>query len=426
MALGPLRVGIVGCGSAGPAAALLLARAGHSVDLFERAPSLGPVGTGFILQPTGLQVLAALGVAADAERHGARLAGLRATTRSGRVILDLDYSRIAPDAFGLGMHRATLLELLVVALRASGARLHLGAEVEQCTLDGGTRRLLIDGERVGPFDLVLIANGARSAARAWLGATDRVRRYPWGAFWTIVPDPDRRFGDRLHQVVDGSHTMLGVLPSGCRSDDHERTPLVSLFWSVKADRISRLRAEGVEALADRIVALDPAAEPIVRGIDDIERWSFAEYLDVVLPRWHGDAIAILGDAGHAMSPQLGQGVNLALQDAWELSACLAEADDLAHGLAEYSRRRRRQLGFYQRATRWLTPFFQSDLPLAASLRDGALPLLARWGFFESQMLASMAGMKDGLISSRPWSQVATRREAIGSRGDGSAAIEPER
>ena len=53
----PLHIAIVGYGTAGQAAALLLARDGHRVEVFERAPEPGPVGAGFLLQPTGLQVL---------------------------------------------------------------------------------------------------------------------------------------------------------------------------------------------------------------------------------------------------------------------------------------------------------------------------------------------------------------------------------
>lgn len=60
-----LKVAIVGCGTAGPAAAILLARQGHRVTLFERSPQLSAVGAGFLLQPTGTGVLERLGLQAD-------------------------------------------------------------------------------------------------------------------------------------------------------------------------------------------------------------------------------------------------------------------------------------------------------------------------------------------------------------------------
>jgi len=396
-----LKIGILGCGSAGPAAALLLARAGHSVDLFERAPALGPVGTGFILQPTGLGVLEALGLRDEAETHGARLVGLRAQRPDGRSILDLAYARLAPDVYGLGMHRATMLAILVGAFPGSGVRLHLDHEILSSRIDGPQRWLAsVRGEH-GPFDLVIVANGARSRERAWTATGRRVVEYPWGAYWAIVPDPERIFADRLHQVVNGTQTMLGLLPTGARIDDAEKTPLVSVFWSTRKDRVEAIRAEGAERLRGQILALEPRAAPLVAGLSSMDQWSFAEYLDVVMRPWHAPGVVVLGDAAHAMSPQLGQGVNLALFDAQVLAESISQAETLAAGLAGYSRARRRHLGFYQFATRWLTPFFQSDRRLAGGARDAVLPLLGRTKFFDRQMIATMAGYKTGPLSTLP-------------------------
>ncbi len=61
----PLSIAVIGCGSAGPAAALFFARVGHRVQIFERAPRLLNVGAGFLLQPTGMAVLAELGLPDD-------------------------------------------------------------------------------------------------------------------------------------------------------------------------------------------------------------------------------------------------------------------------------------------------------------------------------------------------------------------------
>ncbi|HZV38806.1 MAG TPA: NAD(P)-binding protein, partial [Pseudoxanthomonas sp.] len=58
----PLDIAIVGYGTGGQAAALLLQRDGHRVRVFERVPDPGPVGAGFLLQPTGLQALWRMGL----------------------------------------------------------------------------------------------------------------------------------------------------------------------------------------------------------------------------------------------------------------------------------------------------------------------------------------------------------------------------
>ncbi len=78
-----LRIAIVGSGTAGPAAATYLARAGHAVTLFERAPRKLPVGAGFMLQPTGMAVLHELGLADGLLPHIAKISELHCRTRSG-------------------------------------------------------------------------------------------------------------------------------------------------------------------------------------------------------------------------------------------------------------------------------------------------------------------------------------------------------
>ncbi len=117
----------------------------------------------------------------------------------------------------------------------------------------------------------------------------------------------------------------------------------------------------------------------------------AGYGDVRMSRWHDDGIVVLGDAGHAMSPQLGQGVNLALADAACLARCIA-SHPLPAALRQYQRRRLLTLCYYQYATRWLTPWFQSDHQWLTPLRRiffaiaGSIPVARR------VMTLSMAGL----------------------------------
>ncbi|AZK88366.1 oxidoreductase [Xanthomonas oryzae pv. oryzae] len=74
-----LRIAVVGYGTAGQALAVLLGTDGHQLEVFERAPAPapGPVGAGFLLQPSGLQVLWNMGLLPQALAHGARPAGVQ-------------------------------------------------------------------------------------------------------------------------------------------------------------------------------------------------------------------------------------------------------------------------------------------------------------------------------------------------------------
>jgi 2-polyprenyl-6-methoxyphenol hydroxylase-like FAD-dependent oxidoreductase len=87
-------------------------------------------------------------------------------------------------------------------------------------------------------------------------------------------------------------------------------------------------------------------------------------------------VLAIGDCAHAMSPQLGQGANMALVDAHVLNKCVGEVCktgrvDWPEVFAQYSQTRQKHLKYYRQASRWLTPLFQSKLPLGF-VRDSAL------------------------------------------------------
>jgi 2-polyprenyl-6-methoxyphenol hydroxylase-like FAD-dependent oxidoreductase len=98
-----------------------------------------------------------------------------------------------------------------------------------------------------------------------------------------------------------------------------------------------------------------------------------------------------------MSPQLGQGANLALYDAMVLADALAADDAMADGLARYTRERVPHVRFYQWASRWLTPFFQGDSRILAWARDVGFPLGASIGLLRDPMIRTMAGLRRGIV-----------------------------
>ena len=88
----PKDIAIIGAGPAGLASALYLCRAGHRVVIFERFETGGPIGSGLMLQPTGLSVLKDLGLGRNIEALGQRIDRLWGTdAKSGRTVLDVRY-----------------------------------------------------------------------------------------------------------------------------------------------------------------------------------------------------------------------------------------------------------------------------------------------------------------------------------------------
>jgi 2-polyprenyl-6-methoxyphenol hydroxylase-like FAD-dependent oxidoreductase len=124
----------------------------------------------------------------------------------------------------------------------------------------------------------------------------------------------------------------------------------------------------------------------------------ATYRDATLPRWHHGRAVLAGDSAHAMSPQLGQGVNMALMDALALRDALrAEASPDA-ACARYAAARRAHLRAYHFWSRALTPLFQSERDSWARLRDLTFHPLSRLPVARGQMLRVLTGTRRGWLS----------------------------
>lgn len=368
MALTRWKVAVAGCGTAGPAAAILLARQGHQVTVFERAPECRPVGAGFLLQPSGMAVLRELGILDDVLERAARIVRLHVVKPSGKTLLDLGYGELGDGLYGAGLHRPVLMEHLIRQLLAEGGRIEWDKEITGVARENGRWTLLgTKGAVESGFDLIVVADGARSALRNVIGNGGVNRGYPWGAHWFIGRNDGAFPEDELHQVVDGTRKLCGFLATGTAEPAGAR--LVSLFWSVRIDDDHSWRQRPLAEWKNEVLSLCPRAEGLLGQIHSWEQIVLARYGDVRMRRWHhADGLVVLGDAGHAMSPQLGQGVNLALQDASCLARCLAAAD-LKDGLRQYDRLRCLNIRYYQLATRWLTPWFQSDHEWLTPVRD---------------------------------------------------------
>ncbi|MBM0168461.1 FAD-dependent oxidoreductase [Altererythrobacter sp. C41] len=365
--MGPLDIAIAGCGPGGLAVALLLKRDGHRVTMFERFAAPRPIGSGLMIQPTGLAVLEQLGLADAAQQRGARIDRLIGQAEpAGSVVLNVRYAALgSPLAFGIGIHRASLFALLHDAVSAAGVPIVTGRTVTDSILDGTKRHLrFADGEIAGPFDLVVDALGTRTPLAPPTGHS-----LAYGALWASLDWPDGGYFDiaALEQRYRRASKMVGVLPIGTLPSAGR--PQAAFFWSLRADRLDTWRAAGLDAWKAEILTLWPACAPLLDQIIDPDQLTFAHYAHRTLSDPAEPALIHIGDAWHSASPQLGQGANMALLDAWALAKGLRESTSVAEGLGHAVAQRQRHVRLYQWLTALFTPVYQSDSRVLPFIRD---------------------------------------------------------
>lgn len=414
------QIAIIGAGTAGLAAAIVLARQGHQISLFEHVEQLAPVGAGLLLQPAGLAVFAHLGVLEQALALGARVTGLAGQLSGGQLLVNSHYQQAGASLYGLGIHRATLCHVLVDALKqpplSELVTWHMGVNVEKI-VDCGVQARLYGHDKSGKmeeaFDLIIVANGARSQLRPaeWVKLD---KAYPWGAAWTIVPECLALDTQILHQFYHRSSIMMGILPTGAIPNAPQQR-LSSVFWSLPSTQLQGwMQNNGARAawLSEVNQHWPIAAQWLETVIHQPEQWFAANYRDVVMRRFAQGRIAVIGDAAHAMSPQLGQGANMALLDAWALGQVLKNntlnSSDLPSMWQHYHQLRASSTHFYQWLSRQLTPLYQSDSQIAAIARDVSFTWMYRIPYVRKEMAITVSGLKTGLFTAMNVDNIAAR------------------
>ncbi|MBF4162935.1 FAD-dependent oxidoreductase [Nocardioides acrostichi] len=387
-----MRVAVVGLGNAGATAACLLHDAGHHVEVIEQAADPRPVGAGIWLQAMGQRVLDHLGLLEPLRACSTVVDTIDIRRHDGHQLLTLGYDDLPGSTPALGVARGDLFSLLHDAVRARGIPVRTGVRVDDVTPTAAGAVVRVARREVGRYDLVVGADGSRSAVRGALGLARRDHPYRWGAWWAVVDDPEQVAGTRLLQTLRGTREYVGVLPTGRRR--------ASLFVSVAVTALTG-PAPDLDAWRAQCAGLLPGAEPLLHRVRELLP---ATYRDVVVRTPYrigqGAAAVLIGDAAHAMSPQLGTGTSLALADAWSLAAALrttseAGGSEVGTALRRHAADRRAHVRWYQWWTRLMMPAFQSGLTPLAVPRDHLAPLVARPPWLRRQLVGTLCGDRTG-------------------------------
>ncbi|MFF5253064.1 FAD-dependent oxidoreductase [Streptomyces leeuwenhoekii] len=352
----PRTVLVIGGGAAGNAVTILLRRAGLSVDLIEAKDDWNATaGSGITLQGNALRVLRELGVWERIEASGYAFGSVGITAPDGTVLHVQDDLRSGGDDLPatVGMQRPRLQQILIDAVRASGASVRLGTRAESLDQDAdGVDVRFTDGTE-GRYDLVVAADGLSSATRAAIGITAKPE--PTGmAIWRVAA-PRPAGVVRTDVAYGGPAYIAGYCPT---SED----TIYAYVVEANRDRAS-IPPETYAAEMRRLASAYGGFWPeITAHITDPAKVNYT-WFDRMLVEgsWHRGRVVLAGDAAHCCPPTLAQGAALSLEDALVLAGMLTTSATWDDALFQ---------AYYERRIRRVRPVVEASVQIGRWQLDG--------------------------------------------------------
>lgn len=352
-----MNIAIIGSGIGGLATANALLKKGFNVQVYERAQVLRSIGAGLTLTPNGLNSLNAIqpGIVESLISAGSPLETLILKRSTGETIASKPIATV--QHYGqpmLNIQWSKLQAILASALPSEIIHLqHRCVGVEQ--QDNQVKAHFESGKTV-QADLLIGADGINSVVRQ--GAIGDCHaayagRMSWRAVIQYAHEQLAPHVATLLTAFDNKNMFLFDLGEGYT------------FWSASAllthDALSRRHIDAKERVlelfagwaepVEAIIAATPEADIIERPIRD----------RLPIDHWSKGRVTLMGDAAHPVVPSLGQGANMAFEDAYELAECLSNAPDIETALHVYETSRiPRTEVIYDRSANLGRNSYQSD------------------------------------------------------------------
>jgi 6-methylpretetramide 4-monooxygenase len=386
-------IAVVGAGGGGAVLALALAQKGIRTVVLERADGPPQGLRGEILQPNGQHVLDRLGLLSKLPPDSTRTVRTFHFCRvGGKRLCTIDYSELPPP-----YNRAVVTlpnvahHAILDAIQAEASvSLWYGTSFEGLLREQGRIVGLTASRKTEAMmiraKVVVGADGAFSKVREALAIPAEVHLYPQGYLIAILDAP---IPVTEAKYFVGTKTILGLFPAAGNK--------VYVFYMIDAGTYDRVKEQGIAALRQAWVAIDPSSAPIFNALRDWNQTAFMPTGRVRTPTWVADGAVLIGDAAHAMNPHASQGRMQAMVDAMTLAdllpECVAEGNCSAGKLKAYEDARRPQVTMLQRLADEQVLFWNTANPVLGCLRDRVFRTLDANARLRYRVLSTTAGLR---------------------------------
>jgi FAD-dependent urate hydroxylase len=323
-----LRILVVGAGIGGLGAARALRQRGFAADVVERDPAWAHTGAGIYLPGNATRALRALGLESAVAERASLIPHQRLCDHRARLLADIDLAALWGDVGPcLALHRADLHEVL--ASHGDPVSVRMGVSLQGLSQQDGTVTVEFDDGGAGRYDLVIGADGIYSTVRQLTVGADAVR--PVGQVaWRFVTECPPEV--TTWTVMLGRDVTFLAVPIG--------RGRVYCYCDAPASSAPRPRGDDVTGqLAELLTGFAAPVPALLDTLGPDGAVHVSPIEEVTLNRWSRGSVLLIGDAAHAMSPNMAEGAAMALEDGLVLAECLASGRGIAQTVATFQARR---------------------------------------------------------------------------------------
>lgn len=362
---------IIGAGIGGLGTAIALRKIGMDVKVFESKQEVRFAGAGLGIGANAVRALQQLDVGDQILRAGKALDELRILTPAGKILQRTETAAIShkygPD--NVTIERGVLLELLMSALGPEQV-VHTGRTCRRFEQnDSGVKVWFEDGS-TEEGDLLVAADGVHSNIREAL-LPNAKPRYAGYTCWRAVvqAEPDLlHYNPNVFIETWGRRGRFGLVPLSNNR----------IYWfaclNAKAPD-SPIRTYSTRDLMKIFEGYHEPIPQILAQTSDHHMLQHDIYDLSPISRFAFGRVVLLGDAAHAMTPNMGQGAGQSVEDAVILASHLKQSPVIEEALVRYERERIGRTGQITRMSDRIGKVAQLHGHVSSALRDALFPLI---------------------------------------------------